>query len=328
VNGKIYIIFEHHGGEISPDSFERVSFAKRLGKNCATEILIIGDALSDMAHGAAEMTGLDVTAFQVPGATRYNSEVYRHILADFLKMRMPAVLLAGHTSQGTDFTPTLAVELGAAHITGVVDFTERDGGLLFGRSVYGGKRIAWVRAETDTLVLSLMPGVSKATRIKPSRMGKVRIRSVRYEPQRIRVTGQRPPQNILQGLDEAEVIVAGGNGIGDRENVNLLRRLAACFTKSAVAGSRIVCDREWLPYGCQVGVTGATVSPRLYIACGISGAPQHLSGMLGSEWIVAVNRDPNAAIMNASDLCVVEDLTRFIPALVDAVEATESKDSR
>ena len=124
------------------------------------------------------------------------------------------------------------------------------------------------------------------------------------------------------GISEADVIVAAGQGFGEEENLELARQLAAVFPKSAIAGSRIVCDLGWLGYGCQVGVTGATVSPRLYIACGISGAVQHVTGMRGSGFIVAINKDPAAAIFQMADVCVVEDLITFIPILLETYQKT------
>ena len=108
-----------------------------------------------------------------------------------------------------------------------------------------------------------------------------------------------------------------------KENLDIIYKLASLFPKSAVAESRIVCDRGWLSYGQQVGITGATVSPALYIACGISGASQHLSGMSASEFIVAINKDPHAAIMNAADVCIAEDLNTFIPALIELHDLNE-----
>jgi len=128
----------------------------------------------------------------------------------------------------------------------------------------------------------------------------------------------------MTGITEAGVIVSAGQGLGDKKNLDLIYQLAALFAKSAVAGSRIVCDLGWLEYRCQVGVTGATVSPQLYIACGISGAVQHVMGMRNSEYIVAINKDPAAAIFQVADICIVEDLTTFIPALIEVYEKTKS----
>ncbi|MEK6653864.1 MAG: electron transfer flavoprotein subunit alpha/FixB family protein, partial [Thermodesulfobacteriota bacterium] len=119
-------------------------------------------------------------------------------------------------------------------------------------------------------------------------------------------------------LAAAEVIVSAGRGIGGEENIELLRRLASLFSRAAIGASRSVCDAGWLSCRYQIGQTGKTVSPRLYIACGISGALQHLAGMRGSQCIVAVNRDPQAAIFRVADVAVVEELVSFLPLLIAA----------
>jgi electron transfer flavoprotein alpha subunit len=139
-----------------------------------------------------------------------------------------------------------------------------------------------------------------------------------------RSLGIKQANTDTAGIGDANVIVAAGNGIGEKENLDFIHQLAALFAKSAVAGSRIVCDMGWLGYQCQVGVTGTTVSPQLYIACGISGAVQHVMGMQGSEFIVAINKDPSAAIFQVADICIVEDLTAFIPAFIHAFRELES----
>jgi electron transfer flavoprotein alpha subunit len=118
-------------------------------------------------------------------------------------------------------------------------------------------------------------------------------------------------------LSIADVIVSAGRGIGNEENLALIRQLAGLFSKSAIGCSRTVCDRGWLGYQHQIGLTGKTVSPKLYIACGISGAIQHVTGMSGSKYVVAVNKDPGAAIFQVADVGIVEDLTIFIPLVID-----------
>ena len=121
-------------------------------------------------------------------------------------------------------------------------------------------------------------------------------------------------------MAEAEVIVSAGKGIGRKENLEIIERLAALFPKSAVAGSRSVCDSKWLDRDRQVGLTGSVVNPRLYIAAGISGSTQHIAGMRSSGFVVAINTDPNAAIFNVSDVCIVEDLKTFVPLFIDSHE--------
>ena len=125
-----------------------------------------------------------------------------------------------------------------------------------------------------------------------------------------------------QTIAEADIIISAGRGIGKKENLNLIYKLADIFSKSAVGGSRPLCDLGWLDYQQQIGITGMSVSPNLYFALCISCAIQHLSGIRGARFIVAVNTDPNAAIFNMADICIVEDLTTFIPALIEAFKET------
>lgn len=136
--------------------------------------------------------------------------------------------------------------------------------------------------------------------------------------------GRTPSEGGFADISEANVIVAAGNGIGSEDNLVWIQRLADLFPRAAIAGSRLVCDRGWLDYQQQVGVTGASVAPALYIACGISGATQHRMGMRGSEYVVAINTDPNAPMFNEADICIVEDLIEFIPLVLDACQADES----
>jgi electron transfer flavoprotein alpha subunit len=137
-------------------------------------------------------------------------------------------------------------------------------------------------------------------------------------PLKTRPLGLLPAPDEAADLAAAEVIVSAGRGIGGEENIELLRRLASLFSRAAIGASRAVCDAGWLPCRYQIGQTGKTVSPRLYIACGISGALQHLAGMRGSQCIVAVNRDPQAAIFRVADVAVVEELVSFLPLLIAA----------
>ena len=130
----------------------------------------------------------------------------------------------------------------------------------------------------------------------------------------------RQVQKESSALAEASIIVAAGRGIKEEENLELIQQLASVFNGAAVGGSRPLCDLHWLEYKQQIGITGATVTPDLYLACGISGAAQHISGMRNAGFIVSVNIDPKAAIFNHSDVCIVEDLNTFIPTFMETVQ--------
>ncbi len=226
---------------------------------------------------------------------------------------------------GNGFAPALSVKLKAACVTGVEDILEEQGRICFARSIFGAKTVAYIRSEKDISILTIQPGIFKPRKPGKSESGKITLRSFECKATRTRNLGIKKADVDTTGITDADIIVSAGQGLGDRENLDLLHQLAGLFAKSSVAGSRIVCDLGWLEYRCQVGVTGATVSPRLYMACGISGAVQHVVGMRNSEYIVAINKDPAAAIFQIADICIVEDLTTFIPALIETYEKMKTE---
>jgi electron transfer flavoprotein alpha subunit len=322
----IVVIVEHFAGQIKPVTHELVSCAKRLQQNTASAIkAVILDADPAMlAREMADTWGLEVTAVQIPQLTSYNGEIYKSVLTDLLRDLKAAYVCTAHSSQGMDFVPALAVELNAACITGVEDILEVENQTCFARSIFGAKAVAHIRPENDLSILTIQPGMFRPQKPDKPVSGSVTTRSFNCGSLKTRSMGIKEAEADMTGITEAGVIVSAGQGLGDKDNLDLIYQLAALFTKSAVAGSRIVCDLGWLEYRCQVGVTGATVSPQLYIACGISGAVQHVMGMRNSEYIVAINKDPAAAIFQVADICIVEDLTTFIPTFIEVYEKTKS----
>ena len=318
MRNSIVVIAEHTDGLVRPVTYELMAFACRLQQltQQTIKVLILGADVLILAQDIANQSGLDVTAFEVPDLPAYTGELYSRLLAEQLRVQCPAYVCVANSSQGQDFAPALAVELGAACISGVDDVRLSGEGVGFVRPLYGGKIRAVIRPVSATTVVAVQPGIFKFVPPAGAKAGCVDIRSLSAGPSRSRSLGIKKSAVDAAGITEADVIVAAGQGIGERDNLDLIHQLAALFTKSAVAGSRIVCDLGWLEYRCQVGVTGATVAPRLYIACGISGAVQHLTGMGGSEFIVAINKDPAAAIFQVADICIVEDLTTFIPKII------------
>jgi len=322
----IVVIVEHFGGQIKPVSHELVTCAGRLQQNTAAAVkaVILDADPAKLAREMADTWGLEVIAVRISQLTSYNGEIYKSVLADLLRELKAAYVCTAHSSQGMDFAPALAVELNAACITGVEDILEVENRTCFARSIFGAKAVAHVRPEKDLSILTIQPGMFRPQKPDKPVSGSVTNRSFRCETLKTRSRGIKEAEADMTGITEAGVIVSAGQGLGDKKNLDLIYQLAALFAKSAVAGSRIVCDLGWLEYRCQVGVTGATVSPQLYIACGISGAVQHVMGMRNSEYIVAINKDPAAAIFQVADICIVEDLTTFIPALIEVYEKTKS----
>lgn len=287
----------------------------------AVRVWVPGEHVEDTAQEIARFSGFDVTALSCPGLSRYVCEAYRTLLVPLIQESAPAFVCTAHTSCGSEWAPAVAAGLGAGCICGVDGLLRENGGICFTKDRYGGKVKGRYRSHAATTVLTVQPGSFPfQPQEKDPLPGTVVRRPVSCHLFRTRFEGIATAASDTADIAEAGIIVAAGSGVGDAENMELIHRLAELFPKAAVAGSRIVCDLGWLGYDRQVGVTGNTVAPALYIACGISGASQHLVGMRGSGFVVAINTDAHAPIFSEADLCIAEDLTRFIPLVVEAHE--------
>ncbi len=323
LNQSIVVIAEHVEGQVRPVTYELLAFAAALQKEMPSakiKIVVIGDAMDAMADNIARKTGQGVFYIHVPGLSGYNAEVYKIILAGVLEELQASHVCTAHSSRGLDFAPGLAVRLGCACITGIEAIVKRNQKISFRRAICGGKIMADIQTDSRMALLCVLPGSFAPDSGESAAAGTVMKRALECAPQKSLSTGVIHKSLDAAAVAEADVIVAAGRGIGDKDHLDLIFRLAALFPRSAVGGSRIVCDSGWLDYDRQIGVTGSTVAPSLYIACGISGAVQHVSGMRGSGFVVAINSDPNAAIFNVSDVCIVEDLATFIPILIETHE--------
>ena len=339
MNQEIIVIAELSDGRVLPVTHELIAFAQALagGDSGSVRIMILGADVQAVARDLARETGMDVVAFEGDALEPYNAEAWMTALAPPLAARKPRYICIPHTSRGCDVAPGLAVRLGAACITAVEGIRRQDGVISFTRSIFSGKIRMEAAPQTHTTVLSVLPGAFAATKEYRGRSdaslsirmtggeffkaressGHVEILKIPERPQRIRALGVIAAEAQDLDLTLADVVVSAGRGVGCEENLAWIRRLAGLFSKSAVGCSRPVCDQGWLDYKHQIGLTGRTVDPKLYIACGISGAVQHLAGMRGARFIVAVNRDPRAAIFQVADVGIVEDLNTFIPLALE-----------
>jgi electron transfer flavoprotein alpha subunit len=340
---EIVVIAEINAGQPAPVTLELIAFAKSIRGDQAipVRVFVLGKRIEDVVAGLAEIPGVAVAGFEGNALAAYHAEAWKHVLIPVLAEMRPRFVCVGHDSTGADFAPGLAARLGAGCITGVENARVEKEGVIFQRSILKGKAIMKVSSDAQTTVITLVPGMfhpsdvpgepvevaaawkSSGRRNKESNesisdAGRGGIIPVGDIPLKSRLLGFLSAPEADADLSGAEIIVSAGRGIVKEENLSLIRDLAAIFSRSAVGGSRTVCDAGWLPPRLQIGQTGKTVSPRMYIACGISGALQHLAGMRGSQFIVAINHDPRAAIFQVADIAVVEDLLTFIPLLIDA----------
>jgi electron transfer flavoprotein alpha subunit len=318
----ILVIAEHFDGELRPVTHELLTCARDIQGPQSVDIVVvvIGEAISDIAHEIAHSTGLNVVAIKIPIPGYYSGDQYKSIIGKLVDEFQATYVCIPATTQGSDFAPGLAVRLSASCVTGVERVFLGEGNVCFARSLYNGKIVAEVSRKAATTVITVQPGSFKPFTPENPEPGAIDWRTAEYQPGRSKSLEVRSERGSDSALAEASVIVSAGRGIGKQENLDLVKKVASMFPKAAVAGSRPVCDAGWLEYRLQVGLTGASVSPDLYVACGISGAQQHLSGMRSSKFIVAINTDPEAAIFNLADICIVEDLEGFLPALIDLWE--------
>jgi electron transfer flavoprotein alpha subunit len=307
-------------GRVHPETHELVALGRRLralGAG-AMGVWILGDDVGAAAREIAGLYGVPVTAIQAAGFSHYLNEAYVAVLAEEIAAVKPAFVCAAHTSQGWEWAPAVAARIGAGCICGVDGITEFQGRVCFQKELYGGKVKGLFSSNTATTVISVMPGIFTVTPAPAPAPGPITYKEATWRPGRTRYAGTRQAGADTSDITTARIIVAVGNGIGKQENIALAHRLAKLLPKAAVAGTRIVCDRGWLGYDRQVGISGASVAPALYIACGISGASQHVMGMRGAKFVIAINTDPRAPIFNEADICIVEDITRFLPLIEDA----------
>jgi electron transfer flavoprotein alpha subunit len=319
---RIIVIAEHTEGRAAPVTYELVSCAKRI-RACLgldIQILVAGPGIEPLADRLARQTGQDVVAIRVDEPEANQTGVYKRLPKNLIATLSPAYICIAHTAEGLDFAAGLAARIGAAFIPGVEKVIASQNDLRFIRGVFNDKLRCEILPKASVTVLTVQSGSFKPDPLPAVLSGRVAFQKAVMLPARSRLMDYKSKHTGPSALDAAEVIVSAGNGIEKKENLELIYRLAEIFPKSAVAGSRPVIDKKWLPYRQQVGITGTRVAPKLYIACGISGASQHAAGMRDAGFIVAINRDPRASIFNIADVGIVENLTSFIPLVIDTYQ--------
>jgi electron transfer flavoprotein alpha subunit len=280
------------------------------------QVLLLGNGGEGVGRRIATQDDIDVTAVSGTGLSPYTDDAYRQVLLEEIESLRPTYVLTPHGARGAKWAPALAAELGCCCISAIDGVRGGENEICFQKDLYGGKVKGLFACAAGTTFLTVQPGAFPCQRSTNAGPGRFETKNVRVSRGRCVHLGSLPAPGGASDLNAAAIIVAVGNGIGSQENLALTQELAARLPNAAVAGSRIVCDRGWLGYAQQVGVTGATVAPALYLACGISGATQHRTGMRGSRFVVAINTDPGAPIFNEADLCIIEDLATFIPLLL------------
>ena len=354
---QILVIAEIFAGQIRPITWELVAAAHKIKNSPslkqlspAIHIIVPANDPAPLSEKIAKQTGIDVIGLQIPELQTYTSEIYLCCLEQLMrgnpqisdsyqnvflskskkttckaliKKINPSHILIAHSSQGQDFAPGLALGLKAAAISGVNGIRSDENGLIYSRPVFNNTQNLVVRpASNRPVVLTLMPGIFKPKLGKEGKPGRVDIRKIPFTPEtcgkervRHRETVRKTCEN--KALKKANIIVAAGRGIKEKEDLKSVFKFAQYFPTAAVGASRPLIDMGWLGYQHQVGMTGATVAPKLYIACGISGSSQHLAGIKDADFVVSINKNPQAPIFRHSDVCITADIVEFIKTFLN-----------
>ena len=316
----VVILLPHRDGHIPAAAATLAAAADAITALASAPVMAVvaGRDPTAAADQAALELGVPVTALEIPQSTDPCDGAVAAELTGLLQSWQPSWILAADNAAGRHLAPVLAARLALAYVPGVETVGCDGDGIVLTRAVHGGKFRAVVRLETPAALITVANAAfCRRTAGTPPPSDVTRRRGQTSDHRRVHLE-RRPAARPDPGLSLARVVVAAGNGIGAADRLDLVRDLANRLDGAAVAGSRPVCDRGWLPYDRQVGITGATVAPALYVACGISGAAQHIAGMSGAGLVVAINKDPRAAIFQHADIGIVEDLTTFLPLLIDA----------
>jgi electron transfer flavoprotein alpha subunit len=308
-------------GKLAPVTIELLGVGRKLAGDLGEElsVLLLGSKAGSIGQEAIAY-GADIVYINAEGIfDAYNSDAYTQAAADLCRKALPAVMLFGHTDIGGDLAPRLNGRLGgglamdclALAIDPATKF------LVSTRPVYGGNaRATMVAKAARPQMATVRPKTLPAAERNDSRQGKIVILEDKIDPVVMKVKVVERIKEEVEGvkLEDAEVVVSGGRGIGSKQNFEMVKELASVLG-GAVGATRPVCDEGWTPAGLQVGQSGKVVSPKVYIAVGISGAMAHITGCLGSKCIVAINKDKEANIFNVAQLGLVADYKEVLPAL-------------
>lgn len=321
------VVIERENGEATSLSLELLGLARSLAAGGARVVAAcLGAGIDDgvakrlIAHGAD-----DVVLVDDPLLEPYQADAWLPDVVAITRNRAPTAVLLPHTPIGADLAPRLAVRLDTAVATGCIAVNSADGVLRFTRPCYGGNASEIVSFRTAPAVATIKPKTQDALPRDDSRHGDVEWRPaiVTGDGVRTRITARTLADSTAGRLENANVVVSGGRGIGGPEGFGDAKMLAHLLG-GAVGASRVACDLGWCPQSWQVGLSGKTVAPDLYIALGISGAGQHMAGCGNAKTIVAVNTDSNADIFKSARFGVVGDCREILPALIAEISKTRS----
>lgn len=322
----VWVFIETEEGQAKNVGYELLNPGKELSEKLGGVLtaIVIGTNTEEIGREAIRYGAKRVILVEGEEYHTYNTDLQADAMECLIKKYEPSVILIGATNNGRDLGPRVSCRMntGLTADCTSLGIDEESGKMAWTRPAFGGNLMATILCP-DTLpqMGTVRPGVFKKAKADDTLEGEMIKEDIHFE-KHPRVTLLKRIKEVAESvnLEDADIIVSGGRGVGSPENFSYIRDLAAEIG-GTVGASRAVVDAGWIPHAHQVGQTGKTVSPKLYIACGISGAIQHVAGMSGSDCIVAINSDKNAAIFEVADYGIVGDLKEVIPALIAQIRA-------
>ncbi|WP_102345344.1 electron transfer flavoprotein subunit alpha/FixB family protein [Bacillus sp. Marseille-P3661] len=313
---KIVVLGEIRDGGLRNVSYEAIAAGKLVAEGGEVVAVLIGQSVSSVANNMIHYGADRVITLENEKLENYTPDAYSQALLAVIDAEKPEGIIMGHTALGKDLSPKIAAKLQSGLISDCINIEVTGGNTVFTRPLYSGKAFEKKIVTDGIIFATIRPNNIAPLEKDESRTGAVS--SLNVDIKDLKSIIKEVVRKASEGVDlsEAKVIVAGGRGVKSEEGFNTLKELADVLG-GAVGASRGACDADYCDYSLQIGQTGKVVTPDLYIACGISGAIQHLAGMSNSRVIVAINKDPEANIFNVADYGIVGDLFEVVPLLVE-----------
>jgi len=314
---RILVFAEQRGGSFHKGAFEALGLAKSLGGE--VHALVVGSSVASIAPSLGAYGAQTVHTVEDGALELYWSCGYAAALAAAIEKIKPDLVLTVATAMGKDLVPRVAARMKMGLLTNCISLEEADGCFVATKSMYGGKVFSKVKSDGKPIVATLRPAAYPVPEATGSDAVVETLAVTMPTSSRVKVLEVQKMAEGELDVQEADIVVSGGRGLKEPDNFKLVRDLAGSLG-AAVGASRAAVDAGWIDHSHQVGQTGKTVSPKLYVAVGISGAIQHLAGMRTAKCILAVNKDPEAPIFNLADYGIVGDLFKVLPELTEAIK--------
>ncbi|MDQ0230975.1 electron transfer flavoprotein subunit alpha/FixB family protein [Metabacillus malikii] len=316
---KVVVLAETREQTLRNISFESIAAGKYISEGGEVVAVLIGESITPLANELFHYGADRVITIEDPLLRNYSSDGYTQALHSIIEKENPQSIIIGHTALGKDIAPRIAAKLDVGLISDVTEIELVGGNVIFTRPIYSGKAFEKKICTANPIFATIRPNNINPLQKDENRTGE--IESLQTQVKDLRTVIKEVVRKTTEGVDlsEAKVVVAGGRGVKSPEGFEPLKELAEVLG-GAVGASRGACDADYCDYSLQIGQTGKVVTPDLYIACGISGAIQHLAGMSNSKVIVAINKDPEANIFQVADYGIVGDLFEVVPMLTEEIK--------